>query len=66
MTKPAKHHLPDANCILIDDTGQEMEAHYDADTDRWSIALPCGQVADGIRPWSIHDRIDNRGWRLCS
>lgn len=60
------HTIPGANAILTNGQGQQMLARYDDDTDLWTIALPCGQVATGVRPSSILERVATQGWKVCS
>lgn len=54
-----------ANAVLTDDQGRTMLGHYDDATETWTLALPCGQIATGIRRRSIQERMA-RGWTVCS
>jgi hypothetical protein len=58
--------LRGANAILTNGEGEQMFARFDENTRLWTIALPCGQIATGVRPSSITERVLTQGWKVCS
>lgn len=66
VTSAPMKPLRNANAILTNGQGINMLARYDDASNLWTIALPCGQIATGVRPSSIVERVLHDGWKVCS